>query len=78
MEIFLTIAYVSYAPFVAFTLMKSKYYISLQCMSSSLEKYLHTILMYDFNVIVCFGGMGWGGGGTETFNYGVIRMPLYT
>lgn len=37
--------------------------------------------MYDFNVIVCFGGMGWGGGGgTETFNYGVIviRMPLYT
>lgn len=35
--------------------------------------------MYDFNAIVCFGGMGWGGGGgTEVFKYDVIRMPLYT
>lgn len=34
--------------------------------------------MYDFNAIVCFGGMGLGGGGTEVFKYDVIRMPLYT
>lgn len=34
--------------------------------------------MYNFNAIVCFGGMGWGGGGTEIFKYDVIRMPLYT